>query len=85
MFVDTGLLRAGEADQVVTLFRGHYNIPLIHVDAGDEFLGALKGLSDPEAKRKAIGKTFINVFDREAAKIEGARFLAPRHPLPRRY
>jgi GMP synthase (glutamine-hydrolysing) len=76
VFVDTGLLRAGEADQVVSLFRGHYNIPLIHVDAGGEFLGALKGLSDPEAKRKSIGKTFIDVFDREAAKIEGASFLA---------
>jgi GMP synthase (glutamine-hydrolysing) len=76
VFVDTGLLRSGEADQVVSLFRGHYNIPLIHVDAGDEFLGALKGVSDPEAKRKAIGKTFIDVFDREAAKIDGASFLA---------
>jgi GMP synthase (glutamine-hydrolysing) len=76
VFVDTGLLRGGEADQVVSLFRHHYNIPLIHVDAGDEFLGALKGLSDPEAKRKAIGRLFIDVFDREAAKIEGASFLA---------
>ena len=76
VFVDTGLLRAGEADQVVSLFRNHYNIPLIHVDAGDEFLGALKGVSEPEAKRKAIGRTFIDVFDREAAKIEGASFLA---------
>ena len=76
VFVDTGLLRSGEADQVVSLFRNHYNIPLIHVDAGDEFLGALTGVSEPEAKRKAIGKTFIDVFDREAAKIEGASFLA---------
>jgi GMP synthase (glutamine-hydrolysing) len=76
VFVDTGLLRAGEADQVVSLFKGHYNIPLIHVDAGDEFLSALKGVSDPEAKRKTIGRLFIEVFDREAAKIEGAAFLA---------
>jgi GMP synthase (glutamine-hydrolysing) len=76
VFVDTGLLRAGEADQVVSLFKGHYNIPLIHVDAGEEFLGALKGVSDPEAKRKTIGRLFIDVFDREAAKIEGAAFLA---------
>ena len=76
VFVDTGLLRAGEADQVVTLFRGHYNIPLIHVDAGEMFLGALKGVSDPEAKRKTIGRLFIDVFDQEAAKIEGAAFLA---------
>jgi GMP synthase (glutamine-hydrolysing) len=76
VFVDTGLLRFGEADQVVSLFRNHYNIPLIHVDAGEEFLGALSGVSEPEVKRKAIGKTFIDVFDREAAKIEGASFLA---------
>jgi GMP synthase (glutamine-hydrolysing) len=76
VFVDTGLLRAGEADQVVSLFRGHYNIPLIHVDASEDFLGALKGVSDPERKRKTIGRLFIEVFDREAAKIEGAEFLA---------
>ena len=76
VFVDTGLLRSGEADQVVSLFRNHYNIPLIHVDAGSEFLGALNGVSEPEAKRKAIGRTFIEVFDREAAKIDGATFLA---------
>jgi GMP synthase (glutamine-hydrolysing) len=76
VFVDTGLLRANEADEVVSLFRGHYNIPLIHVDAREQFLGELKGLTDPEAKRKAIGRVFIEVFDREAAKIEGAEFLA---------
>jgi GMP synthase (glutamine-hydrolysing) len=76
VFVDTGLLRAGEADQVVSLFRNHYNIPLIHVDAADEFLGPLKGVEEPEAKRKIIGRIFVEVFDREAAKIEGAAFLA---------
>ena len=76
VFVDTGLLRAGEAEQVVSLFRGHYNIPLIHVDAQAEFLGALTGVAEPEAKRKIIGRTFIEVFDREAARIEGAEFLA---------
>ena len=76
VFVDTGLLRHNEADQVVTLFRDHYNIPLIHVDAGDEFLDALAGVSEPEAKRKTIGRVFIDVFDREAARIEGAAFLA---------
>ena len=76
VFVDTGLLRSGEADQVVSLFRGHYNIPLIHVDASDAFLGELKGVDEPEAKRKIIGRVFIEVFDREAAKIEGAAFLA---------
>jgi GMP synthase (glutamine-hydrolysing) len=76
VFVDTGLLRLNEAEQVVTLFRDHYNIPLIHVDAGEEFLTALAGVDEPEAKRKIIGKTFIDIFDREAAKIEGAAFLA---------
>src|ERR1700759_5615085 len=76
IFVDTGLMRAGEADEVVSLFRNHYNIPLVHVDAGEEFLGALAGVSDPETKRKIIGRTFVDVFDREAAKVEGAAFLA---------
>ncbi len=76
VFVDTGLLRKDEATQVVSLFRDHYNIPLIHVDAKDMFLGALAGVSDPETKRKTIGKLFIDVFDAEAAKIEGAAFLA---------
>ncbi len=76
VFVDTGLLRKDEATQVVELFRDHYNIPLIHVDAGADFLGALQGVTDPEAKRKAIGRVFIEVFDRESAKIEGAAFLA---------
>ena len=76
VFVDTGLLRHNEAEQVVTLFRDHYNIPLIHVDAGEEFLGQLAGVTDPETKRKTIGKLFVDIFDREAAKIEGAAFLA---------
>ena len=76
VFVDTGLLRQDEGAQVVTMFRDHYNIPLVHVDAGDLFLGQLAGVSDPEAKRKTIGRLFIEVFDRESAKIEGAAFLA---------
>lgn len=76
IFVDTGLMRAGEAQEVVTLFRDHYNIPLVHVDAADLFLGELEGVSDPEVKRKTIGRLFIEVFDREAAKIGGAEFLA---------
>ena len=76
VFVDTGLLRQNEAEQVVTMFRDHYNIPLVHVDAGDLFLGELKGVTDPETKRKTIGRLFVEVFDREAAKIEGAAFLA---------
>ncbi|EGY01858.1 GMP synthase/glutamine amidotransferase protein [Nitrospirillum viridazoti Y2] len=76
IFVDTGLMRAGEADEVVTLFRDHYNIPLVHVDAADLFLGKLAGVSDPEVKRKTIGATFIEIFDAEAKKIGGAGFLA---------
>src|SRR5271167_1398532 len=69
VFVDHGLLRQGEADEVVSLFRGHFNIPLAHVDAADEFLQALKGVDDPEAKRKTIGKLFIDVFEAEARRI----------------
>jgi GMP synthase (glutamine-hydrolysing) len=76
IFVDTGLMRAGEAEEVVSLFRGHYNIPLVHVDAGDLFLGALAGVADPERKRKIIGSAFIDVFEAEAAKVGGADFLA---------
>jgi GMP synthase (glutamine-hydrolysing) len=76
IFVDTGLMRAGESDEVVSLFRGAYNIPLIHVDASDMFLTRLAGISDPEQKRKIIGAAFIEVFDGEAAKIGGAEFLA---------
>ena len=76
IFVDTGLMRAGEADEVVSLFRGHYNIPLIHADAAELFLSRLDGVSDPERKRKIIGATFIDVFDEEAHKIGGAEFLA---------
>jgi GMP synthase (glutamine-hydrolysing) len=76
VFVDHGLLRLGEAEQVVSLFRGHYNIPLLHVEAQDLFLGGLAGLTDPEAKRKLIGKTFIDLFEEEARRIGGADFLA---------
>ncbi|WP_228242352.1 glutamine-hydrolyzing GMP synthase [Porphyrobacter sp. GA68] len=76
VFVDHGLLRSGEAEQVVSLFRGHYNIPLVHVDAEEQFLSGLAGVTDPEAKRKFIGKTFIEVFEAEAKKIGGADFLA---------
>ena len=69
VFVDTGLMRAGEADEVVTMFRNQYNIPLVHVDASDTFLRELDGVSDPEQKRKTIGRLFIDVFDAEAKKI----------------
>jgi GMP synthase (glutamine-hydrolysing) len=76
VFVDHGLLRLAEAEKVVALFRGTYNIPLVHVEAGELFLGALAGVADPEEKRKTIGKLFIEVFEREAKKIGGAEFLA---------
>ncbi|MEQ1577032.1 MAG: glutamine-hydrolyzing GMP synthase [Hyphomicrobium sp.] len=76
VFVDHGLMRAQEAEQVVGLFRDHYNIPLVHVDASKQFLDALAGMSDPETKRKTIGKHFIDVFEAEAKKIGGAEFLA---------
>ncbi|MBR2537253.1 MAG: glutamine-hydrolyzing GMP synthase [Hyphomicrobium sp.] len=76
VFVDHGLMRQAEAEQVVGLFRDHYNIPLVHVDASKQFLDALAGVSDPETKRKTIGKHFIDVFEAEAKKIGGAEFLA---------
>ncbi len=76
VFVDHGLMRKGEADEVVSLFRNSYNIPLVHVDVAELFLGELKGISDPETKRKTIGRLFIDVFEAEAKKIGGAGFLA---------
>jgi GMP synthase (glutamine-hydrolysing) len=76
VFVDHGLLRQGEAEQVVTMFRDHYNMPLIHADESDLFLGALDGVSDPEVKRKTIGRLFIEVFEKHAKSVGGARFLA---------
>ncbi len=76
IFVDTGMMREGEGQQVVDLFRQHYNIPLVHVDAGERFLTALQGVSDPEKKRKIIGGLFIDVFDAEAHKIQDVAFLA---------
>ena len=76
IFVDHGLMRADEADEVVSMFRGAYNIPLVHVDARERFLAALAGVEDPEKKRKIIGGLFIEVFEEEANKIGGADFLA---------
>jgi GMP synthase (glutamine-hydrolysing) len=76
VYVDHGLMRANESEEVVGLFREHYNIPLVHVDASDLFLGKLEGVSDPERKRKIIGGLFIDVFEAEAKKIGGADFLA---------
>jgi GMP synthase (glutamine-hydrolysing) len=76
VYVDHGLMRAGESDQVVSLFRDHYNIPLIHADESARFMGALAGVSDPETKRKTIGKLFIDVFEEKARLVGGAKFLA---------
>ena len=76
VFVDHGLMRLNEAQEVVGMFREHYNLPLVHVDASDEFISALEGEADPETKRKTIGRLFIEVFEREAKKIGGADFLA---------
>ena len=76
VFVDHGLLRLKEAEEVVTMFRDNYNIPLIHADESDLFLGKLEGVSDPETKRKIIGGLFIDVFQKYANEIEGAEFLA---------
>src|SRR5882672_6572320 len=76
VFVDHGLLRLAEAQKVVTLFRDSYNIPLVHVEAEGLFLDALAGVTDPEQKRKTIGKLFIDVFEAEAKKVGGAEFLA---------
>ncbi|MEL6323962.1 MAG: glutamine-hydrolyzing GMP synthase [Pseudomonadota bacterium] len=76
VYVDHGLMRLNESEEVVGLFREHYNIPLVHVDASDQFLSALSGVTDPEVKRKTIGGLFIDVFEEEAGKIGGADFLA---------
>ena len=76
VLVDHGLMRKNEAAEVVAMFREHYNLHLIHVDASDTFLDALEGESDPEVKRKTIGRLFIDVFEEEAKKLGGADFLA---------
>jgi GMP synthase (glutamine-hydrolysing) len=76
VFVDHGLMRLYEAEQVVTLFRDHYNIPLIHADESELFLGALEGVEEPEAKRKTIGRLFVEVFERHARAVGDAAFLA---------
>ncbi|MBW4090076.1 MAG: glutamine-hydrolyzing GMP synthase [Proteobacteria bacterium] len=76
IFVDHGLLREGEAAEVVATFRDRFNIRLVHRNAADLFLDALDGVTDPETKRKTIGRLFIEVFEEEAAKLGGADFLA---------
>ncbi|MCZ2203937.1 glutamine-hydrolyzing GMP synthase [Bartonella sp. A05] len=76
VLVDHGLMRKNEAEEVVTLFRDHYDIELIHVNAADLFINALEGETDPEKKRKTIGRLFIEVFEEETKKIGGVEFLA---------
>jgi GMP synthase (glutamine-hydrolysing) len=76
IFVDHGLLREAEAKEVTDLFRGHYNIPLVAVDAGARFLEALHGVADPEAKRKIVGRIFVTIFEEEAGKLGIVDFLA---------
>jgi GMP synthase (glutamine-hydrolysing) len=76
VFIDHGLLRAGEADEVVALFRGHYNIPLIAADRSAQFLEALASVTDPEGKRKTIGRLFIEAFDEVAQQVGAVDFLA---------
>ena len=71
IFVDHGLMRMDEGEEVVSLFRGHFNIPLVHVDAADLFIGQLEGEADPETKRKTIGRLFIEVFEAEAKNSAG--------------
>jgi GMP synthase (glutamine-hydrolysing) len=76
VFVDHGLLRLNEAQMVMEMFVGRLQTRVVHVDATTEFMGALKGVSDPEAKRKIIGREFVEVFQREAAKLKNAKWLA---------
>ncbi len=76
IFVDHGLLRQGEAEEVVSTFRDRFNIRLVHRDASELFLAGLEGVTDPEVKRKTIGKLFIDVFEKEATTLGGADFLA---------
>ncbi|HEX9859426.1 MAG TPA: glutamine-hydrolyzing GMP synthase, partial [Paracoccaceae bacterium] len=76
VYVDHGLMRLNESEQVVGMFREHYNLPLIHADESELFLGKLEGVSDPETKRKIIGGLFIEVFEKHAKAIGGADFLA---------
>lgn len=76
VFVDHGFLRSGEAQEVVSLFREHYNIPLVHVEASERFLNAISGVTDPEDKRKTIGRLFVDVFSECAADMDGVEFLA---------
>src|SRR5690606_20066340 len=76
VFVDNGLLRLNEAEQVMEMFGDHYGLNIVHVEAEQRFLSALAGEHDPEAKRKIIGRVFIEIFDEQASSIQGVEFLA---------
>jgi len=76
VFVDTGLLRLNEGDQVMATFAQHMGVRVIRVDAEERFLSALAGVDDPEAKRKVIGRLFVEIFDEEAGKLQAAKWLA---------
>ena len=82
VFVDHGLLRQGEAEEVVTMFRDNYNMQLIHADEQELFLSELEGMSDPETKRKTIGRLFIDVFQKHANDIEGLNFWPKARCIP---
>ena len=75
VYVDHGLMRKNESDQVIAAFRDHFKVPLVYVEVGDRFLGELAGVTDPELKRKIIGKEFIRTFEAEARKLDGANYL----------
>lgn len=76
VFVDNGLLRLNEAEQVMDMFGDHFGLNIVHVDAEDRFLSALEGIDEPEAKRKTIGRVFVEVFDEESKKLQNAKWLA---------
>src|SRR5690606_15998804 len=76
VFVDHGLLRLNEAEQVMQTFAENMGLKIIHVDATDDFMGKLAGVEDPEAKRKIIGREFVEVFQREAGRLKSAKWLA---------
>ncbi len=75
VYVDHGLMRKNESEQVVAAFRNHFHVPLVHVDASERFISRLSGIVEPEQKRRIIGEEFIRVFEEEAGKLEGVRFL----------
>ena len=83
IYVDTGLMRKGESEQVVETFRRNLGIELIHADAADRFFGALAGVTEPEAKRKAIGEQFIRVFEQHTGGLERCTIPRAGHALPR--